>query len=287
MKIPVSLLSSYLYCPRKVFLQKVLMMREPLRQPLILGTIRHEAMERAAVAEKGIVMDIKSSLDWIDLRQIYEASYREILGDVVRRHAKSLRSLDIELLDAFDGAFPALQREAKDRSMNLHRFMQKCGLFGEDLWEHLTPKLLSEVKVESNNLGLVGVVDRIEDYGDALVPVEFKTGRAPREGMWPGHRIQASAYAMILGEMGQKQVSSAIVHYLDANEKRAIAMNPFLREEVVMLVDEIKQLLGNALIPDFCGSKNKCSSCSLRKRCYDEEEVNGLISSLAMPGSFA
>ena len=42
MKISVSMLSSYIYCPRKLFLQKVLAVEEPPKESLVLGTLRHE-----------------------------------------------------------------------------------------------------------------------------------------------------------------------------------------------------------------------------------------------------
>ena len=45
MKISVSMLSTYLYCPRKLFLQKILMVEEPPKESLVMGSIRHEVYD--------------------------------------------------------------------------------------------------------------------------------------------------------------------------------------------------------------------------------------------------
>ena len=280
MKIPVSLLSTYLYCPRKVFLERVLKLREPPKRPLVLGTIRHEALEGAALAEEGIVLDINSLLSQEEVLNLYQKKYSSLLRDVMQKHSSSLGSLQVDLMDAYEGAFESLMREAKERAMNLHRFMNASKLLGEDLWKGLTPKIRTEVRVESDALRLIGIVDKIEDYGDALVPIELKTGKVPRQGVWPGHRIQAGAYALLLEEAFQKPISTVIVHYLDANEKRVITMNPFMKEEITMLVQEVAEILDNFLLPEFCDAPQKCASCGLKKKCYDKGYMDGIMTSL-------
>jgi len=50
------------------------------------------------------------------------------------------------------------------------------------------PILISEQRIGSDKLQLKGIVDRIEVYENGYVPVELKTGKIPKEGVWPGHR---------------------------------------------------------------------------------------------------
>ena len=54
-------------------------------------------------------------------------------------------------------------------------------------------------------------------------------------------------------------------------------MNPFMRDEVKKIVNDVISLLENNNIPDFCDNKNKCIKCGLKETCYNEEEVNNLI----------
>jgi CRISPR-associated protein Cas4 len=279
MKLPVSLLSTYLYCPRKVFLQRVLKLREPLRQPLIFGTIRHETLEKASLAEQGIVCSIIQESVFGDVYSLYMNRYAHALRETVDAHAESLRSLRIEPSDAYEYTLPSLLREAESRAVNTYTFFERTGLLAEELWEALTPKISSEVRIESEKLQLVGVIDQLHDYGPHVVPVELKTGKMPREGVWPGHRVQAAAYALMLQEHSGREVREAVVHYLDGNEKRQIIINPFMREEIVFLVKEIQELLANTLLPEYCDSRQKCAACGLRTQCYDAGLMQSLLAS--------
>jgi len=281
MKIPVSLLSTYLYCPRKVFLERVLRLREPPRQPLVLGTIRHQALEEAAKAEEALVSsEVDGILSYDDILEIYKAQYLSLLRDVVQRHVPALESLGMDPLDAYHRALPTLLREAETRTANLHRCMDSTKLAGRQLWDALTPKIRSEVAIDSDELHLTGIVDQIHETGDSMIPVELKTGKMPREGVWPGHRVQAAAYALLVGERYGKAVPHAIVHYLDANEKRMIPMNPFMKDEIRMLVGEIMELMDNRLMPEFCSSRQKCAACGLKRQCYDSSLMDSLIVAL-------
>lgn len=283
MKLAVSLLASYLYCPRKVFLQKVLKLREPLRQPLILGTIRHEALEKATNAEKEIVLSIGKLDDAPEISRKYIEQYAAILRETITKYLPSLTTLGIPAETAYEGAFSTLLTEASMRSRNTASFFEKTKLVGLELWENLTPKILSEVRVESNELGLIGIIDQVHDYGTYVIPVELKTGKMPKVGVWPGHRIQASAYALMLSESREEKIGRTIVHYLDGNERREIVMNPFMQDEIVMLVQEIQELLGNTLLPNYCESPQKCNSCGLRKECHDAKLMQRLLTSARGP----
>ncbi|MBI2659513.1 hypothetical protein HYX05_05440, partial [Candidatus Woesearchaeota archaeon] len=63
MKISVSLLSSYLYCSRKLFLEKVLLLEEPPKESLVMGSIRHETYDNINKKEEEIVTSITKEHD--------------------------------------------------------------------------------------------------------------------------------------------------------------------------------------------------------------------------------
>ncbi len=281
MKIPVTLLSTYMYCPRKVFLQRVLRLKEPPRQPLLLGTIRHEALEAATNAEEGMVAAITGAMEPGEIFSLYESGYSTLLRSVVLKHSTSLGALGIDPLDAYLGALPTLVRESRVRAANLERFMKETRLFGPELWEALVPKILSEIPIESDALRLTGIIDRVQEFPDRLIPVELKSGKMPREGVWPGHRVQAAAYALLLEERYRKKVPEAIVHYLDAKEQRMIAINAFMKGEIVKLVDEVLEILSSLSLPGFC-PPNKCVPCGLRKKCHDREMMENAMASLQL-----
>jgi len=52
---------------------------------------------------------------------------------------------------------------------------------------------------------LKGKIDRIEKFNDTAIPVELKTGKAPKGGVWESHMIQVASYMLLLEEkLGKK-----------------------------------------------------------------------------------
>ncbi|MBU1704250.1 MAG: CRISPR-associated protein Cas4, partial [Nanoarchaeota archaeon] len=187
--------------------------------------------------------------------------------------------IGVELLpeDLFMQVLPLIRNEAGTRSKQLFDFFSKHNVFGEELWQKLTPKILSEQKIDSPNLGLKGIIDQIEVYGEEYVPIELKTGKCPKEGVWPGHRIQVAAYALLIEDFFKKDVKEAFVNYLDSQERRQILMNQFLRLEVVGLIDKVKSLLSRYELPGLSGNENKCCMCSLKDKCFDDAYLKKLL----------
>lgn len=277
MKISVSLLSSYLYCSRKLFLEKVLLLEEPPKESVVMGSIRHETYDNINKKEEEIVTSIKKRTTLENLEALYKQNYLQILRKAIANNKKRLEEVDINMLEAYKKSFPFIIEESSVRANNIFNFIKTNYVFGEELWQKLTPKIISELRVESDELKLKGVIDQVHVYDNEYVPFELKTGRTPSDGVWPSHRIQISAYSLLLQEKFNKQIKEGFVVYLDSKEKRHIAINPFMKREVRQIVDEVIALLESKELPDFCNNENKCRKCGLRETCYNEEEVNNLL----------
>ena len=277
MKISVTLLSSYLYCSRKLFLEKVLMQAEPPKESLVMGSIRHETYDKINKNEELIVTSITKIMDFTEMQQLYKQNHLKFLRKSIADNKDRLKSVNLNMLDAYRKSFPFIMEESVTRSSNVFDFILKNNVFGDELWQRLTPKILSELRVESEGLKLKGIIDQVHVYEQDYVPFELKTGRAPDSGVWPSHRIQIAAYSMLLQEKFNKPIKEGFVFYLDTKEKRHIAMNPFMKDEVRQIVSEVIGLLESRNIPDFCNNENKCMKCGLKATCYDEEKVNELL----------
>ena len=280
MKISVSMLSSYLFCSRKLFLQKILALEEPPKESLVLGTLRHEIYDFVNQSEERIVASIKEKTQYTELINLYKNFYSRALREKIIKNKSRIKSVNLDIVDVFKRTWPLILGEAETRAKNIFNFTQEYKVYGQELWEKLTPKIISELRVTSNGLQLKGIIDRIEVYETGCVPVELKTGKMPKEGVWPGHRIQIIAYALLAEEKFKTKVKEGFVHYLDAKETRHIAINPFMKEEIMNLTKEVQELLENKQPPGYCENKNKCTNCGLRETCYDEAEVSTLLSEL-------
>ena len=277
MKISVSLLSSYLYCSRKPFLEKVLMVEEPPQESLVMGTIRHQTYDGINKKEEEIVNSITKSMSFEDINNLYRQVYLKILRKVIAGNKKRLDEVTINMLEAYRKSFHFIAEESASRADNVFSFIVTNDMFGKELWEKLTPKIISELRIESDELRLKGIIDQVHVYESDYVPFELKTGRTPQDGVWPSHRIQIAAYSLLLQERFNKPIKEGFVLYLDTKEKRHIAINPFMKEEVKKIVDDVIALMEKMELPDFCDNENKCRKCGLKQTCYDEVEVNKLL----------
>ena len=90
MKISVSLLSSYLYCSRKLFLEKVLLLEEPPKESLVMGSIRHETYDNINKKEEGIVASITEMENLEAIQSLYRKEYLKILRKAIANNKKQL-----------------------------------------------------------------------------------------------------------------------------------------------------------------------------------------------------
>ncbi len=275
--ISVTTLSSYMYCARKLYLQYVLKLTEPPKEALVKGSIRHKAHENINLVEEELVKGIGKDVTLEDLKGRFHKRYREILLDAIKEHKEELKQFNIVPQELFKAVWPLILSESEARASIVHEFMEKNDVFGEELWEKLTPKIESELKISSEKLGLKGIIDQIEVYEGGFVPIELKTGKAPNEGVWPGHKIQLVAYALLMEDKFNTEIKEGFVHYLDTKQKRHIPINPFMRVEVKELIEKVNNLLKSDKIPDFEKNQNKCFNCGLKEDCYNEKKLNGIL----------
>lgn len=271
--ISVSTLSSYMYCQRKLYLQYVLKLTEPPKEALIKGSIRHKTYENINLSEEALVKSIKKGTTIGDLKSKYHQKYREILLDVIKQNKQELAQFNLLPTDLFKNVWPLILAESETRATTIHNFISKHNIFGQELWEKLTPKIESELRIQSDKLGLRGIVDQIEVYKEGFVPVELKTGKSPKEGVWPGHKIQLIAYALLMEEHFNTEIKEGFVHYLDSKQRRHIPLNHFMRLEVKELIKKVNELLNSDKIPNFEKNQNKCAKCGLKEDCYNEKKL--------------
>ena len=274
------MLSAYLFCSRKLFLQQVLALKEPPKESTILGSLRHELYDFINRSEEKIVTTIKEKIQYNELITTYKSFYSKALREKIIKNKSRIKEVNLDIVDVFKKTWPSILDEAERRAKNIFDFIQKYNVYGHDLWEKLTPKIISEIWVDSDKLQLKGIIDKVEIYENGYVPIELKTGKMPKEGVWPGHKVQIAAYSMLIEEKFKTEVKEGFVNYLDANQTRHIAINPFMRQEILDLVKEVQEILKSHDLPNYCKNKNKCVNCGLRETCYNEEEVSTLLSKL-------
>jgi len=266
--LSVTHLSTYLYCPRKLYLEQVLEFIPPPKDVLVRGTINHLMFDYLNKIDEQIVTSIKTS-NLKEIFNIYKHNYSSLLKNIIKNNRLKIKEVKLNPLELFQESWGVFEQEALFRANNVYEFIKKYNIFGNELWEKLTPKYLTEIKLSSNKLGLRGIVDKIEINNDLLIPIELKTGSPPKQGVWPGHKIQLIAYLLLIKENFGKKVKHGFVEYITYQEKRHIVINPFSEQQVYDLVEEVNNLFSSKEAPSILENKNKCNACNLKEQCYN------------------
>ena len=283
MNLNVSLLPEYLFCARKVFITKILGIKEPPSKHLALGKIRHEFFQEALGSEQAVIESIGSG-NQDSLPLLMKDFHLKVLQKLMVKYRYDLAEFDIAMADAFRELWQVLSFFTQTRSEEISSFIEIRHVFGKELWQQLEPKRKAEFSLSSTALSLKGRIDQIEEMQGLAIPLEIKSGRSKRGDAWNEHKIQLCAYAMMLEEHLGKPVPEGYVLYLAGKEKVKVAAHAFLKQEVIDLIKAVQALLTAKALPDFVENRNKCKQCGVRQQCYDQAFMSQKMAELRTDG---
>jgi CRISPR-associated protein Cas4 len=198
-----------------------------------------------------------------DFQMKYRGIYYSVLMDFINLNKKDIEEQGLKMNELFKELWPFFLEEARIRSKEYYDLSHEKKLFGENLW-FVIPKGISELKIISEKLSLIGVVDRVENF----VPIEIKTGKAPRDGVWKENMVQLGAYMLLLSEHYGCEVNEGYVEYRTVNERRKVTMNPFLKDKIMELIIKVKETLNSSEKPLRVNEEWKCKMCGIREDCF-------------------
>ncbi|MFZ2455332.1 MAG: PD-(D/E)XK nuclease family protein [Candidatus Altiarchaeia archaeon] len=257
MKVAVSTLNAYSFCPREVYLSEVLGLAPDSLSEMQRGVFGQDIRKKLAekqIALLGVSEDIPSLLSSLreELNSIFEG-VRKKYPLISAEDASKVKSEVITDLGAFSGRLSYIAED-----IGLERALRK-----------MTPWKV-DYSISSERLGLSGRIDKVMKEA-IYYPVEIKTC-SPPESVWEGDRIQVCAYGLLLEEdlALKKKIPYGFVEYARIPEMRPVMYTDSLRKSVMDTRDSVFELLEGA-VPDICphGNGRKCESCGYAKRCYE------------------
>ena len=122
---------------------------------------------------------------------------------------------------------------------------------------------ISELKLESEELGLKGRVDRVEidRKNNLIIPYELKSRN---EKIYLSDQIQLTAYAMLLEFLHKKKIDKGFIE--SGSNKSEFLITPEDKNNVLTLAEEVRNLK-QGLPPPILSNFNKCKNCSMRDIC--------------------
>lgn len=243
MIIKVSFISEYLFCPFKIY---------------FIGEIHREGIQRNRLAReayinfKDLVRDLLPSIS-------NEMGVSEI-EDILRK--------EIGRLTVTNEIKEMLKMEAKVEAVKIKRFMDVTGKNGEDIREFITTPILNDYRIHDKDLGLSGNIHKIEIIKGKYYPVKIKMGLPPFRGVWDSDALEIAAYALLIEKEFKCEVLLGFVDYILVGERRPVTIDYTLRENLLNILEEIKEVLsGDA--PPVEPNPRKCKKCNYNNICFD------------------
>ena len=260
--ITVSDMSSFLFCKRKFFLNKVYEIRTKPTKREITGTIVHKLVERFSGMQDALADMITRNDDYkIILFKVHSKLEKE-KEDIINGFKKKNNYVDDKLERALKNI---TLKESLFFAKLFNDFVSKNPIFGEELKKKIRPKIRGEENVSSEKLKIKGRVDRIIDYGNFNVAVEYKTTFKP-EKIWDNQKIQVGSYILMLNEKNKTKFKKGFLIYLLDYSIVNINLDSDLDSKIRRINKEIRNVLSSRRIPKRIES-NKCKSCELRNYC--------------------
>ncbi len=261
--IRVTDLVDYLICPRKVYFKLVLGLEEEKKEEMLKGEIIHKIFEEFNDKEEEIVYEILEPVPYDKIYKLYYDAFRETVDSVLNSYEEELKEfnlskeeLKLEILDHF-------KYEIEDRAKNVYQTMKALDLYGIELWDALEPKIKSEVELISDDLKLVGRIDRIEFYKDIAIPVEIKTGN--RIGFI--HKFQLHAYALLIRDnFSYYDIPLGYVYYTKLRKRKEVRFSEKIFKMVIEVRNKIWDIIEEQKMPEERNEK-LCSKCPFREQC--------------------
>ncbi len=139
------------------------------------------------------------------------------------------------------------------------------------------PARATSLRLESPRLGMVGVLDRVEDGGDGtVVPVDTKKGRPSASGNpWSADVVQLYSQAALLHDAGYT-VTHGVLYYAETHQRIRLPIGEVERAVAIEFASEARKVAAQPSPPLPLVASKRCPGCSLVGLCLPDE-TNALL----------
>jgi CRISPR-associated exonuclease Cas4 len=118
----------------------------------------------------------------------------------------------------------------------------------------------------SRQYGLIGRPDYLVRTDEGIIPVEAKSTRCPPNGRaYDSHIMQLAAYCLLVEDVLGAEIPYGIIRYAD--REVFIDYTPELREDLLALLEEMREARTAEEVHRDHTDARRCSRCGLREVC--------------------
>ncbi|MDI6644700.1 MAG: CRISPR-associated protein Cas4 [Methanobacteriaceae archaeon] len=270
--IPVSSISEYVYCPMKLYLRYNV--EETPRNPqMTSGKLYHQVRQEF---QEMVKRDLWSITADMELKKVFNKIFNNlppILEKNLLNHPdlEFLEKKDIE--EIFKKIINQIRAESWIIAVKIKNIMDETEKDVPKIIEMLFPPAILEYKMEDREMGIGGIVDRIEVFDGVYYPVEIKSNRPPLKGVWESDELQIAAYGFLIEKEFNTEVLVGFIDYLKINERRPVVLNSKLRKKLLDTIEAIYDMFEGD-IPEIDLNIKKCKFCEYSDYCEHFQDIN-------------
>lgn len=273
--IDVRFLSSFSFCPRKIYLEEVLKLKKPqdvVSQSELKRRILQEALQFTNGSEEGIVKGIKIPIMEQKISQSYRQSAKRSLQEAMLNNREDIAKAELSILSLSEELQRDLNPFIKKRVDNTYEYAKSHQLTGIDLWWALSPKMKFSQNLSDEKLGIEMCIERVDIHKDKSVPFVFKKNNAPEKGVWPGDKYLIAAAMLLLKSAGH-ECKEGFILYNNGETRRMVQWDSSLEGEIVERKEALVKLLTQESVPGRVSNEKKCTHCMRKERCFDDAYI--------------
>lgn len=122
------------------------------------------------------------------------------------------------------------------------------------------------VRIESQKLGLSGMIDMLIETQDTYYPVDFKftSGKIHNN-----HIAQICGYTLILEDIYHKNVNKGFVYLIPQKEIQSIDITEHIKSQTLQIINDIRKIIQTETFPNPTSMNRRCQECEYHNYCND------------------
>lgn len=211
-------INTYLSCPRKFYLRYIKKLRTRPSIHLIRGRIVHRVLEQFHNNYPRIVTEVPLRKVREELLSIFEKEWEKADG--------SLQSLGLT-----ERQIEFYYEDSQLMLLNFSQWFYKNGMKSPEL---------SEAKIFSKNLRLMGIIDAVHSWDDKVYLVDYKTSKYKK--ITDDIQRQAALYALLYQDKYKKIPEEVWIHFLkDPGDPEPIHIDDELLQYVKITIKSVRE----------------------------------------------
>lgn len=254
----------YTFCPHKHKLEVIQKVDVPPTSRMVLGVLLHKIREVLENQEFTIIENINDAA-FDQVIEAYNQQKLNVFKTAMKEKSQLVHQLSDEDLEYAKKDLDLLLYEKALRTM---RVLQTYHIKKKELAEYVSPPWkYVRYPMKSKKLQLEGIADLIEHFGSFFYPVELKTGKPPREGIFLQDKYEVGCTALLVEDHFKVPVPVGVIEYTQLGERRPVRIDNALRDKVC----EVRDCITDRIYPDKEYTE-KCRSCEYVKVCWNDSD---------------